>query len=200
MLIVRATLSAVQRLLTEADLKRSPSEELCGIPVYHTSDRFSAEPCLRSVHAALLCLERHDPRRLKSARRFLRRIVIAAQSGNVYWRHSHACVISDLQLSRQPAAWIASAIVHESVHARLHSLGFVPGNLEQRKRQETLCANEEIRFLRNVPDSHAIIAHIRAELAAGEWFSDRSRRQQTVDRLTALEAPGWLVRRFKNRV
>jgi len=199
-LIVRRALQLVQRAVTSADLKRSASTVLCGITVYHATDRFSPASMYSAVHTALLFLEAHDSRRLKAARRYLRCIVVAAQPHTVYWRHSRACALSDVQLSRQPPAWIASGIVHESVHARLHSLGFAPSDVDQRRRQESVCVAEEIRFLAKVPHSEAIIAHLRAELESGDWYGDSARRRQTVGRLIALNAPEWLIRWFERRV
>ena len=55
------------------------------------------------------------------------------------------------------AAQVAATILHEAMHARLHTLGF-PLEMDDRARQERFCRRAEIEFGRRVPGGEAIVA------------------------------------------
>lgn len=187
-------LRLIQMILTEIDLRFSAKRVIHGIAVYHTSDRTPPDESYGAVAAALAVIEAFDQRRLAGIRRHFRRIVVAAQSRTVYWRFARACALSDRSLSTQPAIWIASVLVHEGTHARLHGRGIEPNNMKMRARIEGACVREQIRFLIRVPGSEVYVRHLESELEDGTWFSDDERKAATVDRLRALDAPAWLIK------
>jgi hypothetical protein len=197
--MIQRALRGLRKVLTALDLRSSASVTMHGITVFNTSDRCDADTVFSSVDVALNTLKKFDRRRLGVAQQHLRRIVVAAQSTNAYWRHAHACVLSDTKLPEQPPVWTASVIVHEAVHARLYRCGIEPRDPTMRARIEALCVKEQIRFLKRIPDSEAMIDHLRSELAAGDWFTSNGRRRATIDRLRALDAPSWLVRWMERR-
>ena len=55
------------------------------------------------------------------------------------------------------AAQVAATILHEAMHARLHTLGF-PLEMEDRARQERFCRRAEVEFGRLVPGGEPILA------------------------------------------
>jgi hypothetical protein len=61
------------------------------------------------------------------------------------------------------ASQIAATILHEAMHARLHSLGF-PLEMADRARQERFCRRAEIEFGRAVPDGAPIVERALATL------------------------------------
>lgn len=185
--------------LREIDLRLTKRRQIHGFAVHHASVRLPSERAFAAVSAALAVIHVHDPRRYRSLPRYMPRIVIAAQSDTVYWRNVRACALSDKQLIEQPPVWIASGIVHEAVHARLHQRGFRQ-NATRRPREEALCVREEIRFLQRIPSTEPIIAHLHSELARGSWYSEESRQLAVIDRMEALEAPRWIITWMKRKL
>ena len=61
------------------------------------------------------------------------------------------------------AAQVAATILHEAMHARLHTLGF-PLDMADRARQERFCRRAEIEFGERVPGGEAIVARARGAL------------------------------------
>jgi hypothetical protein len=196
---VNRLLRLIQMILTEIDLRFSEKRVIHGIAVYHTSDRTPSDKSYAGVAESLAVIGTFDPRRLEGIRRYLRRIVVAAQSRTVYWRFARACALSDQSLSTQPAIWIASVLVHEGTHARLHGRGIEPNDMKMRARIERTCVREQIRFLMRVPGSEVYVRHLERELDEGSWFSDEERKAATVDRLRALDAPAWLIKWMKRQ-
>jgi hypothetical protein len=194
-LAILSPLVQLRRILSEADLRASDTCMLHEFRVINTSDRVSSPVAFAAVEAALDVLHTHDARLLRSIRRVMPRIAIAAQSGSVYWSHVNVCALSDMTIQRQPPAWVASVVVHESVHARLWRRG-VRTTAANRARVESSCINQQQQFLSRIPGTEAWIEHLENELADGTWYEPEARKRAIVDRLVALETPQWIVRLF----
>jgi hypothetical protein len=111
-----------------------------------------------------------------------------------------AIVIAEAFLQRSATApvKIASTLVHEATHARLHRLG-IRYTEQTDIRVERACTREELRFLSQVPegDAAALIDGVRSkyESAATLW-SRESHIARTDQALATVNAPVWLRRLY----
>ncbi|MBA2626606.1 MAG: hypothetical protein H0U85_01185, partial [Gemmatimonadales bacterium] len=62
-------------------------------------------------------------------------------------------------------AEVAATILHEAMHARLHSLGLA---LDDSRRQERFCRSAEIDFGMVVPGGEPVVARARAALGLAD--------------------------------
>lgn len=196
--MIRPILQAVRRLLLEIDLRLSSHWTIEGVSIHNTSNRVTDEVARMRAAAAFDVLKTHDSRRFGLVKRSISRIVIAQQPYDSYLRYAHACALSDQNLVQQDPAWTAGIIIHEAIHARLHSRGISPASVADRRRIEALCVKEQRRFLAKVPNTEQMIVHLNVELQT-EWFSDEGRHQAQIDKLKALDAPEWIIRWVKKR-
>jgi hypothetical protein len=95
-------------------------------------------------------------------------------------------------------AQVAASMIHEAMHARLHTLGF-PLEMTDRARQERFCRRAEIEFGQAVPGGAAVVERALAALqnADDEEIAPVIDQRLAAARiaqadLEALRAPQWL--------
>ena len=138
--------------------------EIAGIPVVFLSVRGAAPAAFARMAAAVELVALHDARRFRTVTR-LRRIVIGGHVDGppaFYSRAGRACIfaLSYVDATAVSLAWLASALVHEATHARIHDLG-VPFAEARRARTERLCIAEQLAFLQRLPDAATEAAHAK---------------------------------------
>ncbi|HEX5830469.1 MAG TPA: hypothetical protein VFY16_05765 [Gemmatimonadaceae bacterium] len=140
-----------------------------GIPtvVVNTRPDIDTADVLRRLDEALGVLETHVPwhfRRLP--RDFSRLEVRRYPCRGAYLPAERACLVElTFVVNRDfTASQVASTILHEAMHARLHRLGF-PLEMADRARQERFCRRAEIELGERVPDGAPILTRARASLA-----------------------------------
>jgi hypothetical protein len=108
---------------------------------------------LERLGESLDLIDRHQPWRLLHLRRDLRQIrVIRYPCRGAYFPEHRACMIELTFLARRDIgpATVASTIVHEGMHARVHRMG-VSEVGRDRAREERICRRAELELGQALP-------------------------------------------------
>ena len=145
---------------------------------------------LQRLYDALGLIGRYQPWRLKHLHEDLRYfLVIRYPCRGAYFPAERACMTELTFLARTDitAAPVASSIVHEGMHARVHQMGVGP---RDSAREERLCRRAELDFGRSLPPelgapvierAVASLGLADAEVAPVIDWNEAMRRQQAVD-------------------
>jgi hypothetical protein len=144
---------------------------LRGVPVdvENTRPDIATADVLARLDEALALIERHQPWRLAHLRRDARRIRVARFACRGAFFPDDRTVLTELTfLARRDisAAPVASSILHEGVHARVHAMG-VRRDAEGLAREERLCRRAELAFGESLPPELGapVVERARATLA-----------------------------------
>jgi hypothetical protein len=102
---------------------------------------------------SLALIERHQPWRLRHLRRDLAYLkVIRFPTRGAYIPNERSCIVELTFLARRDigAETVASTIVHEGMHARVHRMG-VDEASRDRAREERICRRAELEFGESLP-------------------------------------------------
>jgi hypothetical protein len=147
---------------------------------------------LQRLDDALALIERYQPWRLAHLRRDLRYFLVTRYPcRGAYFPAERACMTELTFLARTDitAAPVASSIVHEGMHARMHLMGIRPYSHDA-AREERICRRAELDFGRALPPElgapvvERAIASLEladAEVAPNIDWNEAMRRQQAVD-------------------
>lgn len=154
------------------------------------------------VNAALSLLARYDPNRLAQLRRYARALFVIGRGGS-YWgswvEKLKLCVVAEVLVDSDSTAPedVASVIVHEITHARLHHFGLDHSQrtAEDRMRIEHICCRRQIAFARRLPNGEGLIDRALAYIAEpAEYWSQRAAAKRALDELRNLGCPQWIIR------
>jgi hypothetical protein len=145
---------------------------------------------LQRLDDALALIERYQPWRLAHLRRDLRYFLVTRYPcRGAYFPAERACMTELTFLARTDitAAPVASSVVHEGMHARVHMMGV---RIHDMPREERLCRRAELEFGQALPASLgapvieravASLALADQEVASTIDWNEAMRRQQAVD-------------------
>ena len=147
---------------------------------------------------SLALIERYQPWRLAHLRRDLRQIrVMRYPCRGAYFAEHRACMVELTFLARRDIgpATVASTIVHEGMHARVHRFSALGSRLSaNRSREERLCRRAELEFGESLPPEIGapVVERARASLdladedvaPAIDW-EEAMRRQNAIDQRSA---------------
>lgn len=148
---------------------------------------------LRRLDEALALIERHQPWRLRHLHRDLSYIlVVRYPCRGAYFPAERACMTELTFLARTDitAAPVASSIVHEGLHARMHAMGVQPYSRDA-AREERICRRAELDFGHALPAALGapVIERALASLELADQdvapsidWDEALRRQDAVDR------------------
>jgi hypothetical protein len=152
------------------------------------------------VAAALQLIRNFDPVRYRRVVRDLKQIwitTIAAAAGQ-FVNSTSTCEL-DVRFivgEHTTAEHIASVIVHEATHARLHQWG-IGYEQELRDRVEQVCMGRELAFAAKLPDGESIRGWVEARQDGSVDYSNAAIRAREIagarDALLDLNAPAWLA-------
>jgi hypothetical protein len=182
----------------------STSRRVDGLWVGTQDGGDEAEAQLRRVEEALCLIKTHDRLRYDRLLRDLDRVWVAILPGIVgcYSEGLRACQLDPRHVldENTPTEVIASTIVHEATHARLHRAG-IGYDEARRDRIEAVCVRRELAFARKLPDGEEVRAYAGRllELCAepGLWTDakfDERFVEGSAEALQYLGVPAWLVR------
>ena len=154
---------------------RRVARELRGVPVVlenpypHIDDDF----VLQRLEAALALIETRQPARFRHFRRDVERILVARYPARGVYFPAQRTVMTEVtflhRASEFPVAQVASSILHEGVHARVHRMGERLGfrHAWPRADEERLCRRAEVAFAMTLPPHEAapVLARATAVLA-----------------------------------
>jgi len=187
------------------DLWLSSGKEVEGLWVGTTDER--QPTTMRRVEDALSLIKQHSPlhfsRVVRNLKRVWVRLVPYSGANGCYYRSLDACVLDPrfLALETTTLEEIASAIVHETTHARLERWG-ISYEETKRSRIEAICRRRELNFLRGLPNGETYREQLHQALASPVddhgYFSDAGFQQRTfegnIESLRYLGTPAWLIR------
>jgi hypothetical protein len=153
--------------------------------VDNTRPDIRTEDALQRLDDALALIEKYQPWRLAHLQRDLSHFIVAR------FPEQRACMTELTFLARTDitAAPVASSILHEGMHARVHAMGVDP-HTRDRAREERLCRRVELEFGRALPASLGapVIERAAASLELGDEevaptidWEEAQRRQRAID-------------------
>jgi hypothetical protein len=168
------------------------------VVVANTRPDIATSDVLARLDEALALIEQHQPWRLTHLRRDLRQIsVVRYPCRGAYLPAERTCITELTFLARRDitAATVASSIVHEGIHARVHMMGVRPEGRDM-AREERLCRRAELEFGRSLPATLGapVIERAQQSLAMSDEnvapvidWSEAMRRQTAVDQAAARD-------------
>lgn len=130
------------------------------VTVHNTRPDVDTAQVYARLDEALGLLARHVPHHYRRLPRDFAGIIVQRFAcRGAFFPEERLCMV-ELTFAVNPdfsAAQVAATILHEAMHARLHTLGF-PLEMEDRARQERFCRKAEIEFGRLVPGGEPIVA------------------------------------------
>jgi hypothetical protein len=137
------------------------------VVVDNTRPDIRTEDVLTRLDESLALIERYQPWRLAHLRRDLKHIrVMRFPTRGAYFPEHRACMVELTFLNRRDIgpATIASTIIHEGMHARVHRMGVSMDNRD-RAHEERICRRAELEFGQSLP------ADIGAPVVERAWAS-----------------------------
>jgi len=174
------------------------------IEVFAADREADHEAALRRVEEALTLIKTHDPLRYNRLIHDLERVRVRLlmASWGTYSISLKSCDLDDRFVTDESISLkqIASTIVHEATHLRLHRSGI--GYEEKlRARVEAVCIRRELAFASNLSNAEEVREHAEMRLscyaAVPEYLSDAARiqriREDFIERAREHSMPGWLI-------
>jgi hypothetical protein len=166
-----------------------------GIPVVVENSRadIHSSDVIARLDEALGLIETHQPWRLAHLRRDIAAILVTRYPCRGAYIPAHRTVITELTfLARRDisAAPVASSIVHEGIHARVHRMGVHPASRTPAE-EERLCRKAELAFGESLPAAIGRPVIERAlqsldlvdeDVAPSIDWNEAIRRQDDIDR------------------
>jgi hypothetical protein len=163
------------------------------VVVENTRPDIATPDVLARLDESLALIERHQPWRLRHLRRDLKQLrVMRFPSRGAYFAAHRACMVELTFLNRRDIgpATVASTIIHEGMHARVHRMG-VKEDHRDRAHEERICRKAELAFGQSLsPDEGApVIERALASLQLDDQdvapeidWTEAVRRQNEIDR------------------
>lgn len=167
----------------------SPKSLLDGVEVIDVAEEES-DQTLRNLHKALQVISRADPRRYRRLKRDLRRIVLTKAGGPQFASETGACLVRSGYVRENSPEAVATTLVHEAAHARLHRQGIGYGP-SVRSRVEEICVREQIAFAKLLENAE-ILGHLGRRLEGPLW-APGPRHEQRMVALRNLRIPEWML-------
>ena len=166
------------------------------VAVVNTRPDITTATVIERLDEALGLIERYQPWRLRHLQRDLREIRVERFAcRGAFIPDERVCITELTFLARRDIspAPVASSILHEGIHARVHAMGVSLINRD-RAREERLCRRGELAFGESMPEELGAPVIERAlaslqledsEVAPTIDWAEAQRRQQHVDRAAA---------------
>ena len=156
-----------------------------------TRPEIADEDVFRRMGEVLAMVERYAPARMRRLRRDLAGIEVRRFACRAAFFSESGRAMLELTFMVNPAfsiAEIASSLLHEGVHARVHTMGVVrtPSALA---KEERLCRRTELWWGQTVPDGGRVVERALASLALPDQsvapdidWAEAARRVSEADR------------------
>jgi hypothetical protein len=165
-----------------------------GFPVVvdNTRPDIATADVVARLDESLALIEKYQPWRLRHLRRDLKQIrVMRFPTRGAYFPQHRACMVELTFLNRRDigAATVASTIVHEGMHARVHRMG-VREEGRDRAHEERICRRAELEFGQALPPDigAAVVDRAFASLQLDDSgvapdidWNEAMRRQREID-------------------
>jgi hypothetical protein len=125
----------------------------CTVVVENSRPDIQTADVLARLEESLALIEQYQPWRLRHLRRDLKQLrVMRFPTRGAYFPEHRACLVELTFLNRRDIgpATIASTIIHEGMHARVHRMG-VSEAARDRAHEERICRRAELEFGQSLP-------------------------------------------------
>jgi hypothetical protein len=187
-------LSRIRAAILGGDAPADEMYEIRGFPVVVRNTRPDIETpvVLRRLDDALALIERHQPWRLRHMHRDINAFLVARfPCRGAFFPEQRVCMTELTFLARTDitAAPVASSILHEGMHARVHAMGVAQESRDM-AREERLCRKTELYFGLSLPPElgapvvERAVASLQLEdedVAPTIDWAEAQRRQNAVD-------------------
>ncbi|MEP7000086.1 MAG: hypothetical protein ABI969_06390 [bacterium] len=166
------------------------------VVVENTRPDITTASVIQRLDDALGLIEAHQPWRLAHMRRDLQQFwIVRYPCRGAYFSETRSCMTELTFLARTDisAAPVASSILHEGVHARIHAMG-VQALSRDPAREERMCRRAELDFGNALPAELGAPVVARAEASLEmtdedvapeiDW-QEAQRRQDEIDKLSS---------------
>jgi hypothetical protein len=162
------------------------------VVVENTRPDIATTDVLSRLDEALALIELRQPWRLRHLRRDLKQIrVVRYPCRGAYFPEHRACMVELTFLARRDIgpATVASTIIHEGLHARVHRMGVSEAGRD-RAHEERICRRAELEFGQSLPPEIGapIVARALASLDLDDQdvapeidWDEAMRRQAAID-------------------
>jgi hypothetical protein len=171
----------------------SPRTWVDGIEVIDVAEEHSRET-LEALLQVFDILARADPRRYKRLKLDMSRVALMKAGHPEFASEVGACLIRSRYVREGDPRRVATTLVHEATHARLHRLGISYGR-GSRGRVEELCVKQEVLFAERLEDPQ-IVAQLREELRR-PWWTPVELHRRRITAWRQLGVPEWAVRLYE---
>lgn len=166
------------------------------VVVDNTRPDIRTEDVLARLGESLALVEQYQPWRLAHLRRDLAHIrVMRFPTRGAYFPEHRACLVELTFLNRRDIgpATVASTIVHEGMHARVHRMGVSSENRD-RAHEERICRRAELEFGQALPPDIGapVVERAWASLQLDDQgvapdidWAEAMRRQNEIDRASS---------------
>ena len=196
--IIDAVLAPLRSLYALLCFRRAIAE-VHRLSVFAGKTETPVGPSVRALDEALSVVQVYGNLYIRYLRRARCRLRIDDTFDYTYfWPVANAIVFPSRILAKDSALWVASSLVHEATHVRIHRAGIRPSS-DNLRRIEDLCTNTQIEFLAQTSTEHGaeagnFIAWLEeCRTAEQPWWSPALRVRRRREALSAAGAPGWLV-------
>lgn len=153
---------AIERLIEHRILRGIPTT------VVNTRPDIDTAKVFQRLDAALALIETHTPHYFRHIRRDFAGLQVERYAcRGAFFPAQRICLV-ELTFIVNPGftlAQVASTIVHEGMHARLHALGIEAGS---RAREERFCRRAEIEFGSVAPGGEPVVERALAAMAGSD--------------------------------
>lgn len=174
----------------------SPKRLLDGVEVVDVAGE-EPDQTLHRLHEALEVINRADPRRYGRLRHDFRRIALMKAGRPQFASEIRTCLIRSGYVRQNSAEAVATTLVHEAAHARLHRLGVGYGP-RLRGRVEEACVKEQIAFAELLGNSE-VLSQLAMTLE-GSLGDPIHRYDDNIAALRHLGVPEWLLQLWPRRL
>ncbi|MEO8334285.1 MAG: hypothetical protein ABI664_04900 [bacterium] len=162
------------------------------VVVENSRPDISTAMVLKRLDDALALIEQHQPWRVAHLRRDVEQFwVVRYPCRGAFFPDTRTCMTELTFLARTDitAAPVASSILHEGIHARVHAMGVDPATRDM-SREERLCRRAELEFGQSLPPELGAPVIERAseslqlsdvDVAPSIDWAEARRRQNAID-------------------
>jgi hypothetical protein len=187
-------LDRFRSLFLGVDVAAAEQHVVRGFPVVveNTRPDIATPAVLQRLDEALALIERHQPWRFAHLRRDVERFwIVRYPCRGAFFPDTRTCMTELTFLARTDitAAPVASSILHEGMHARVHAMGVSPVERDM-AHEERICRRAELAFGRALPPAlgrpvieraEASLRLTDADVAPAIDWAEAQRRQDAVD-------------------
>jgi hypothetical protein len=162
------------------------------VVIDNTRPDIATADVLQRLGEAVELIERYQPWRLRHLRRDLKQFrIMRFPCRGAYFPEHRACMVELTFLARRDIgpATVASTIIHEGMHARVHVMG-VGEEARDRAHEERICRRAELEFGEALPPEIGTVVVERAresllladaDVAPEIDWNEAMRRQAAID-------------------